>query len=168
MRSTLEGLKTKLDEFFGVGARRLAAASLDELAAGLARATGPEALEFAQEIARRSTHGAGDRVVLGRWPGYIEEAQANGGIYFSTPDGFFEQLRTHAGDATDDKMWMVNEAFLRQQLDGGIAVVEFTTEGLQHAINRPESFSGRELRFLLNASQEYGLVQTGTRFATDR
>ena len=168
MRSTLEGLKTKLDDFFGVGARRLAGASLDELASGLARATGSEAVEFAQEIARRSTQGSGDRVVLGRHPGYIDEAKANGGVYFSTPDGFFEQLRNHAGDAADDKMWMVNEAFLRQQLDGGIGVVEFTTEGLEHAINRPESFSGRELRFLLNAAEEYGLVQTGTRFATNR
>ena len=57
-----------------------------------------EAGDLIKAIARQSTHGAGDRVVLGPWKFkdvegfYIKVAEEEGGIYFKTAEGVYEAL----------------------------------------------------------------------------
>ena len=166
LRETLEGIGSKLDELFaaGAGRRALSALSVDELAQGLARATGPEIAEFASELARRSTHGSGDRVVLGKWPGYIDEATANGGVYFSTPNGVFQTLEAELGAAAGDRVWQINQAFLDQQMQRGVSKIEFTQEGIEHAMRNEQSFSARELNYLSERAGDYGYRPNGNAF----
>ena len=76
-----------------------------------------EAAELADQIAKLSTHGSGDRVVLGEWltdGGYIDEAVDNGGIYFETPEAYWKEIGENA-----DISWEVNKKFLDQQLEAG-------------------------------------------------
>jgi hypothetical protein len=173
-KATVATIRGKLDELLGPGAARVddvAAAAgrpfarlgFAELTEGLARATGREAVQYADEIALRSTHTAGnvDRVVLGKYPGYINEARANGGTWYETPADFFANLTSHAGDEASEKAWLVNESFLRQQLASGINRIEFTTEGLQHARLNPGSFSARERNFLNSNASDFGYIRDG-------
>jgi hypothetical protein len=83
-----------------------------------------EAADLIETIARNSTHGAGDRVVLGEWVdpakwtdesgGYIREAVENGGVYYETPPHLYDALGRNS-----DLAWPANEQFLRTQLQEG-------------------------------------------------
>lgn len=121
------------------------------LAGELATATGAKASAIADELADLSTHtmpGA-ERIVLGKWPGYIEEAKKAGGTWFETPPDFFDELKraTGSADLAKEKAWLVNEAFLRKQFASGLPV-EMTGEGLDWAAAEIKSMTARELKFL--------------------
>ena len=119
--------------------------------------------QSADEIAKLSTHIApgSDRVVLGKWPGYIDEAKANGGTWFETPSGYFDRLKAQYGDQAAEEAWKTNEAFLRQQLSTG-RPIEMTEGGIAHAIDRPNSMTARELDYLMKNSEQYGYKRVGT------
>jgi hypothetical protein len=114
-------------------------------------------------VAKASTKQSGkaDRVVLGKWPGYITEAKKNGGIWFETPDGYFDSMKKEYGRKVNKQVWKSNEAFLRQQLSAGVKRIEFTEEGLMHAKSKPRSMTAREFRFLKREAGRYGYVKSG-------
>ncbi|WP_336980918.1 hypothetical protein [Altererythrobacter fulvus] len=60
-------------------------------------AEGDDAARLADELASMSMHGSGDRLVLGRHPGYIQEAMQNGGVWYETPNDFFRRLEAYGG-----------------------------------------------------------------------
>jgi hypothetical protein len=147
-----------------IAASKIAKMSFTEALEGLARATGDEAVAYANRIAELSTHSVGktDRVVLGKWPGYINEAKLNGGKWYETPGTFFDTLKSKVGSGADAKAWLVNEAFLRQQMSSGVGKIEFTAEGLAHAAANGNSFTARELKFVADHAKEFGYVRKGS------
>jgi hypothetical protein len=129
----------------------------------LARGTGKLAQQSADNLARMSTHKAGsaDRVVLGKHPDYINEAKKNGGTWFETPDTFYDQLVAEVGkDAASQKAWLVNRAFLEQQLKKGVGNITMNSKGLLHAVENPQSMSAKELIFLKENASRYGYTET--------
>lgn len=112
------------------------------------------------ELAQLTSHGTGDRVVLGPWkPGnapdyarsYVAQAKSGAGIWFETPDGMYAVLGK-------ERTWQVNEAFLRQQLERGVPRIEYVGESIADVL-RPENAgraSYKELRYLLENAEKYG------------
>lgn len=128
----------------------------------LASSTGKVAQQHAASLARMSTHKAGsaNRVVLGKYPDYINEAKKNGGTWFETPNGFFDQLVKEVGEeAAPKKAWLVNQAFLEQQLKNGAESITMNSKGLAHASANPGSMSAKELRFLKENASRYGYTE---------
>ncbi len=125
-----------------------------------AAATLPQ--EVADDLGRLTTHGAGDRVVLGPWKGfddaaydtsYIAQAKSGGGRWFETPDGMYDALGRDS-----NKMWQVNESFLRQQLESGVPRIEYVGENIQTVLNPKNAarMSYKELNFLKDNAADYG------------
>ena len=126
--------------------------------------------DVAASLARNSTQVAGntDRVVLGEWKGnnagYVGEAKLNGGTWYQTDTGVFEKMTAGLNALEKEAVaWKVNEYFLAQQMQKGIAKFEFT--GLSpDAIKavRPDSFAAREVLFLEKNGSNYGYVREGS------
>jgi hypothetical protein len=121
--------------------------------------------QLIEEVAAASTRGSGQRVVLGAWRqggGYIGEAMENGGIFFDTGDEVWEALRKNGVDP-----WLVNEAFLRRQLETGVKSIEFVGEDVLDVINNPstkQTYRAAEIRWLLNNAANYGYSRVGNRW----
>ncbi len=115
-----------------------------------------EARELIDTIVDASTHGTGDKVVIGQWVedgyGYIEYASDTEGIFFDTPPGLY--------DATGSQrsiMEEINQEFLRKQLEDGIPTIELFNETIEEVrLNRPDSFTCMELDFLEEVAPQYG------------
>ena len=91
------------------------------------RRTGTDVEELLETIATASTRGSGARVVLGRFGDtgtYIQEALDTNGVFYDTSGEVYDRLRGMGFDPID-----VNESFLRQQDDAGVAF-EFSLRGL--------------------------------------
>jgi hypothetical protein len=103
--------------------------------------------------------------VLGAWRqggGYIGEAMENGGIFFDTGDEVWEALRKSGVNP-----WLVNEAFLRRQLETGVKSIEFVGEDVLDVINNPstkQTYRAAEIRWLLNNAANYGYSRVGNRW----
>lgn len=120
-----------------------------------------EASELIATIARNSTQGSGNRVVLGEWigrsDGYIGEVLENGGIYYESAPGIYDAIKLE-GDA----LWQVNEQFLRDQMKAGIEQIDFVSGDVMEWVSRfPHRASGRELNFLLTHGDEFGYKLVG-------
>jgi hypothetical protein len=131
--------------------------------------------ELSQRLADMSTHYIGDspdRVVLGKWngdnSGYIGEARSRGGIYYDTSGEVWDNLE--AGLSTVDAGqlgWEVNEHFLRSQLERGVPRIDYVVDGSKFLSaedvleNDAQSFSAREIRFLIDNASEYGYKRIG-------
>ncbi len=126
-----------------------------------------EAAELIETIARNSTHGSGDRVILGEWVdpakwtdesgGYVREAVERGGIYYETAPRLYDEL----GRSTE-LAWPANEQFLRTQLQEG-RTIEYLGDIEEVLSSAPRSsFRYRELSFLLDHALEYGYHIVGT------
>jgi hypothetical protein len=117
-------------------------------------------------IVEGSTHGSGDRVVLGPWVnpsrwadeggGYVEEAIEHGGIYFETPPGLFDAL------GRDSKLaWAANREFLRTQLTSG-RTIQYVGDVADALRTSPlDSMRRREIEFLLDHASEFGYELVG-------
>jgi hypothetical protein len=120
----------------------------------------PGAQELIQQITDLSTHGAGDRVVLGTWVegggGYIREAVENGGRYFETRPGVWEGLGESA-----DLAWEANERFLRDQLESGVSRIDFVGETVEDARRAFGSARLKEVTFLDDFAADYGYELVG-------
>ena len=126
--------------------------------------------DVAASLARTSTNtsGAADRVVLGEWKGnyagYVGEAKLNGGTWYQTNDGVFEKMTAGLNEAEKGAVaWRVNEYFLTQQMQKGVAKFEFT--GLNPdaiKVARPGSFAEKEVLFLEKNASNYGYVREGS------
>jgi hypothetical protein len=132
-------------------------AALDLRRVGL---TSPEAAELVDTITRLSTHGSGDRVVIGRFvegAGYEREALDRGGIYYKTLDGVYDALGRNP-----ELAWETNERFLRNQLEQGVPRIELVGESIAH-IERHAVGTARwkEVQFLKETAEEYGYELAG-------
>ena len=127
--------------------------------------------DVAVSLARNSTHSAGnaDRVVLGKWEGdyagYVGEAKLNGGTWYQTNTGVFERMTAGLSQVEKEAVaWKVNEAFLKQQLQAGVAKFEFTGEPIANTLANPlssNSFRAYEIRFLMENAPKWGYVRNG-------
>lgn len=115
---------------------------------------------LADDLARLTTHGTGDRVVLGPWKpweaadyadSYIAQAKSGGGIWFETPDGMYDILGR-------DRMWQVNESFLRQQMESGVSHIQYVGESIADVLDPKNAgrASYKELQYLLENAKNYG------------
>ena len=120
-----------------------------------------EGARLVKALAEQSTHGSGSRVVLGKWikgGGYIAEAETHGGIYFNTAEGVWDAL-----GKDPDLMWEVNEQFLRNQMEGGTGRIELVGESVSEVLKkRPDSFTAKEIHFLMQHAWEYGYELQGS------
>jgi WXG100 family type VII secretion target len=116
----------------------------------------------ADDLGRLTTHGAGDRVVLGPWKGfddaaydssYIAQAKSGGGRWFETPDGMYDALGRDS-----NKMWQVNESFLRQQLESGVPRIEYVGENMADVLKPANAnrMSYKELSYLRDNAADFG------------
>jgi hypothetical protein len=142
-----------------------------EAAEALGKATkgSAEAAELAEFVALQSTHikPPAGRVVLGKWEatgGYIGEAKAGGGIWYETADGVYAA-------AGKEATWATNEAFLRQQMSGGVPRLEFhgmdvTQTLLDHAHTPASALPARvkEIQFIEAHAAEFGYVRQGNTY----
>lgn len=142
--------------------------ALDDAISGLRSATGTDANQFARQIAGMSTHVNQDsnRVVLGRWAengGYIQEAKANGGVWYETESSFFSKLTDGLGEAEGRaKAWSVNEQFLQSQLERGVGRIDLHGETIRDVlINRPNSFTAMEIKYLESNAKNFGYIRDG-------
>ncbi|MCS6906700.1 MAG: hypothetical protein RML93_02305 [Anaerolineales bacterium] len=119
-----------------------------------------EGARLIKALAEQSTHGSGDRVVIGKWVeggGYIAEAQKHGGIYFETAEGVWEALGKNR-----ELAWAVNEQFLRNQLEAGVSRIELVGETIEEVLTmRPKSFTAKEIDFLKQNAWKYGYELQG-------
>lgn len=122
----------------------------------------------AREVAELSTHRSGttDRVVLGQWKqsgGYIAEAQRNGGIWYETTPGVYDEFTRGLSRAeARAAAWRVNEQFLESQLRQGVDRIELTGESIQQVLTqRADSFTAMEIRYLSENAAKYGYVREG-------
>ncbi len=138
-----------------------AAKALDKVAEGSRAEAG-----IARYIAQESTHQAGsvDRVVLGRYEGnparnfagYINEAKANGGIYFNTGGDVWDTIKSNG------RGWVPNREFLQAQMERGVQRIELHGESVSEVRKfRPDSATAREMEFLRSNAAEYGYRQNG-------
>ncbi len=78
---------------------------------GVVGAFSSEGAGLVRQLAEQSTHGSGNRVVIGEWikdgGGYIGEAGTNGGVFFETAEGVYEGL----GKNRRTLAWAVNKQF---------------------------------------------------------
>ena len=125
-----------------------------------AAATLPQ--DVADDLGRLTAHGAGDRVVLGPWKGfddvaydtsYIGQAKSGGGRWFETPDGMYDALGRDS-----NKMWQVNESFLRQQLESGVPRIEYVGENMADVLkpSNASRMSYKELSYLRDNAADFG------------
>src|SRR5690554_232251 len=142
--------------------------ALDDAISGLRSATGTDANQFARQIAGMSTHVNQDsnRVVLGRWAengGYIQEAKDNGGVWYETESSFFSKLTNGLGEAeARAKAWSVNEQFLQSQLERGVGRIDLHGETIRDVlINRPNSFTAMEIKYLESNAKNFGYIRDG-------
>lgn len=122
------------------------------------------------DIARASTHGSGDTVVLGPWerpavkgkmPNWLGEygleAQSNGGRYFQTPDGLYGEFKAAGGD-----IFEVNKRFLDQQLtDPAVKRIQYVLEDpldLLDDVTQRGRASWREIDYMQTIGKEAGFV----------
>lgn len=141
---------------------------LDNAIEGLRNAMGDEVARYAREIAEVSTHVSEnpDRVVLGRWSekgGYIEEARRNGGVWYETEPSFFSKLTDGLSEAEGRaKVWSVNEQFLQSQLESAVDRIDLHGETIKEVlINRPNSLTAMEIKYLENNASKYGYMRDG-------
>jgi uncharacterized protein YukE len=119
-----------------------------------------EAASLIEKIATFSSHGSGDRVVIGKWVeggGYVQEAVENGGVYYMTMDGVYDAL-----GRSNDLAWLTNERFLKDQLERGINRIDIFGETIEH-IERHAIGTTRwkEINFLKKHAAEYGYELVG-------
>lgn len=139
----------------------------------LAKGGGAETA-MARYIANQSSHvGTGtaltDRVVLGAFKadpasgflGYIGEANAHGGRYFSTTAEVWDALKPIA-EGGNNKIWPVNREFLQSQLESGISRIDIKGSSIDDILTkRPQSYSAMEVRFMQSQAYQYGYRQVG-------
>ncbi|WP_094289459.1 hypothetical protein [Mycobacterium lehmannii] len=137
-------------------------------------ANGSPVADLARELANLSTHqfGNADRVVLGKWDGldggYIGEARVNGGIYYDTgPDAWNAIGYGLSKPEANALGWIVNEQFLQTQMERGVPRIDYIVEGtrftsIEDVIRTdPNSFSAREIKFLVQNAATYGYERVG-------
>ncbi|KUI15375.1 hypothetical protein AU191_06545 [Mycolicibacterium acapulense] len=137
-------------------------------------ANGSPVADLARELANLSTHQFGnvDRVVLGKWDGldggYIGEARVNGGIYYDTGPDAWNAIGDGLSKPEANALgWIVNEQFLQTQMERGVPRIDYIVEGtrftsIEDVIRTdPNSFSAREIKFLVQNAATYGYERVG-------
>ncbi|WP_156616806.1 hypothetical protein [Mycobacterium sp. 852014-52144_SCH5372336] len=135
---------------------------------------GSPVTDLARELAELSTHqfGNADRVVLGKWDGldggYIGEARANGGIYYDTGPDAWNAIGDGLSKPEANALgWFVNEQFLQAQMERGVPRIDYVVEGTRFSSiedvirTDPNSFSAREIKFLVQNAATYGYERVG-------
>ncbi len=90
-----------------------------------------EVARLIQEIADNSTHGSGDRFVLGTWDlengisgGYVNDARVNGGYYYGSHPDIYNTLDALYGETNpqlkNDMLWALNQTALQKQIEKGV------------------------------------------------
>ena len=145
---------------------RQALDALDELEAiaHSGRTSGDDVERLIETLAAASTRGAGDRVVLGPYGSggiYIQEALDGGGVFFDATSQVWARM-----EGIGVEPWLVNEAFLRQQLASGIDRIEIVGEDIPSLLARyiddplPPA-RVREIRWLESNAGSFGYSRVG-------
>ena len=129
-------------------------------------ARGDDISSLISEIAEGSTHGSGNRVVLGAYDpngGYIGDAIENGGIFFDTGDVVWDNLK----NSGVDDLFLVNERFLINQLESKVDRIDFVGEDIWSVVNSQDpkvsnSFRAQEINWLLKNAGNYGYELQGS------
>ena len=135
---------------------------------------GPTA-ELSQQLADMSTHYVGenpDRVVLGKFlgqeDGYIGETRGGGGIYYDTSNPVWDAIvQGLSKPEASDLGWQVNEQFLRTQMENGVGRSDYVLDPSRFSSVEEvlaldaDSFSAREIEFLMRNAEAYGYQQVG-------
>lgn len=119
--------------------------------------------DLVRELADLSTHGSGDRLVIGRYlegnAGSFEQiAQKEGGVYYSLSDDTYEALgkTPEARKALADA---VNERVLLNQMASGVDRIEFVTEETYDEVLKAIGKARRnEVLILQGHAEEYGYI----------
>ncbi|WP_249044864.1 WXG100 family type VII secretion target [Mycobacterium riyadhense] len=135
---------------------------------------------LSRQLADMSTHYVGDnpdRVVLGRFDGqdggYIGEARGHGGIYYDTGRDAWDAIGHGLGSADADALgWQVNEQFLRGQMENGVSRIEYVLNDQYPSLEAvvlkfPDSFSAKEIEFLVENAPKYGYRRVGNAWVRD-
>ena len=121
---------------------------------------GREADSLVENLARNSTRGSGDRVVLGRsveGGGYVREAVENGGVYFHLPEGVYQALGSNK-----ELAWAVNQRVLLDQLRAGVGRIDFVGESIAYVESAAVGSSRwREVQFLRANAPLFGYELRG-------
>ena len=93
---------------------------------------------------------------------YIGDAVENGGIFFDTGDAVWD----HLVDSGIEDLFVVNEQFLRNQLESGVERIDFVVENIWDVVNSPDpdistSFRAKEIDWLLKNADKYGYELIG-------
>jgi hypothetical protein len=79
--------------------------------------------ELINQIAENSTHGSGDRFVLGIWDndfgiagGYVEEWRNSGGLIYQSHPDVYAELKKAFPDDYKDILWEINQSALEKQI----------------------------------------------------
>ena len=93
----------------------------------------------------------------------VKEAKSNGGVWYETEPDFFSNLTQGLSDTDARKKdWSVNEQFLQSQLESGMGRIDLHGESVAEVLmNRPNSFTAMEIKFLENNEKNYGYVREG-------
>lgn len=136
--------------------------------------------DLGQQLADMSTHYVGDnpdRVILGKFQGqedgYIGEARGHGGIYYDTGNPIWDAVGHGLGPTDADALgWLVNEQFLRAQMENGMSRIEYVLNDKYPSLEAvvlksPDSFSAKEIEFLVENAPEYGYRRVGNAWVKD-
>ncbi|HEY0227224.1 MAG TPA: endonuclease, partial [Mycobacterium sp.] len=131
-------------------------------------------------LADMATHYVGDnpdRVVLGKFDGheggYIGEARGDGGIYYDTGALAWDAVGQGLGPADADALgWQVNEQFLRTHMENGVSRIEYVLNSEYPSleavlVKSPDSFSAKEIQFLVENGPAYGYRRVGNAWVRD-
>ncbi len=126
-----------------------------------------------RRIAVDSTHtvSGADRVVLGGYKsnpargfqGYIDEAKAHGGTYYSTSSDVWNTIQP-AAKGGNGRGWVVNREFLQGQMERGVQRVELKGESISEVFRDPlraTSDTAKEIRYMQQYGYQYGYRQVG-------
>jgi hypothetical protein len=130
-----------------------------------------EAEELIETIARLSTHGSGDVVVLGPWRHegiegfYVKVAEQEGAKYFMTPEGVYDALGRNK-----ELAWEVNERFLRSQLEAGVREIRIVGMKIEDILSptAPRGMLRKEIQCLMKVAEEYGYKLQGNSWVRAR
>ncbi|MCB0112093.1 MAG: hypothetical protein KDE53_39495, partial [Caldilineaceae bacterium] len=158
-RLAKEGIETAAERAIKDSAAVRSAKELENLR-GI---SSPRAQELIDDVARNSTHGSGNRLVLGQHPEYIDVARRDGGIYYETAKVGEQPVVYESLKRNPESVWAVNEKVLHNSLESGIERVDYVSPGRVEDVAKQfrNTARAREIKWLQDNAGTYGYTQVG-------
>jgi WXG100 family type VII secretion target len=116
--------------------------------------------QIKDELLALTTHGSGDRAVIGKGgeiPEWADDAKKNGGIWYENPQGYYEIVGPELA-------WDMNQLFLQRQLESGIPKIDYVGEPVEQVLTDPTirgKTRWREVKYLEENAAQYGYERQG-------